>query len=377
MITRLKNAIIAFGCFLVVLSQLLTGWASASALVQSNATDEIALSLPLITRWTYQSDLTTNLTPTTDGERVYLPLASGLLLSLKASSGELIWKTEIGGELSASPIADERAVFVASESGGEKLPSRANGALRALGRQGGITSWMRTLPMPIQGNLIASDENLYGGSADGRVYAIKKRTGDVVWIMQHSAPFSSHPTIFGARLYIGSDDGTLYSLDAMTGRVFWKYRSHGPIHGKAVVVEGVVYFGSNDGYVYALRESDGRLRWRRRTGGSVQTVAETRSGILAVSLDNFVYCLLFRNGDRLWKRQLAGRIAAEPLTASDGALFTSLSTSVAVVLDVADGKQLNSLSLGEENSITAAPIAAGKILFVTTRHGLIAFAHPD
>ena len=106
---------------------------------------------------------------------------------------------------------------------------------------------MRTLPMPIQGYLIASEENLYGGSADGRVYAIKKQTGDVVWIMQHSAPFASHPTLVGTRLYIGSDDGSLYALDAKTGRVDWKYRSRGAIHGKAVVVDGFVYFGSNDG----------------------------------------------------------------------------------------------------------------------------------
>ena len=377
MTIRIKNVILTFGYFLIVLSQFPITLGSTPEQALLSATDELALSLPLTTRWKYESDLTTNLTPTTDGQRVYLPLASGLLVSLSAATGELIWKTDIGGELSASPTADERAVFVASESGGEKLPSRANGALRALGRQGGITSWMRTLPMPIQGYLVASDENLYGGSADGRVYAIKKRTGDVVWIMQHSAPFSSHPTIYGAKLYIGSDDGSLYALDAKTGRVYWKYKSHGAIHGKAALVDGVVYFGSNDGYVYALRESDGRLRWRRRTGGSVQTVTETPSGILAVSLDNFVYCLLFKNGDRLWKRQLAGRIAAEPLTASDGALFTALSTSVAVVLDVVDGKQINILPLGEENSITAAPIAAGKMLLVTTRHGVIAFAHPD
>jgi len=364
-------------CRILVLAQLLSLSASASSQTVQNVEEVLALSQPLTMRWTYPSDLTTNLTPTTDGERVYLPLASGLLLSLTAASGELVWKTEIGGELSSSPAADEHAVYVASESGGEKLSTRANGALRALGREGGITAWMRTLPMPIKGTLIENEENLYGGSSDGRVYAIKKRTGDVVWIMQHSAPFASHPTIFGSKLFIGSEDGSLYALDKKTGRVYWRYRSRGAIHGKAVVVDGVVYFGSNDGYVYALRESDGRLRWRRRTGASVQTVAEARAGVLAVSLDNFVYCLLFRNGDRLWKRQLAGRIAAEPLTAADGALFTALSTSTAVILDVRDGKQVNSLSLGAENSITAAPIVAGKVLLVTTRHGLIAFSHPN
>lgn len=361
---------------IIVLTFLVPAHVSTS--ITQERTGDLALSQPLTIKWSYPSDITTTLTPTTDGERLYLPLASGLLLSLSASDGQLIWKTDIGGELSSSPIADERGVYVASESGGGKrLPSRANGALRALGREGGITLWMRTLPMPIQGALIASEDNLYGGASDGRVYAVKKRTGDVVWIMQHSAPFASHPTIVGTQLYIGSDDGSLYSLDKATGKVAWRYKTGGAIRGIAVAVEGHVFFGSNDGYVYSVRESDGRLRWRRRTGASVQTVAYTRTGLLAVSLDNFVYCLLFKNGDRLWKRQLAGRIAAEPLTAPDGALFTALSSSTGVVLDPRDGKQINSLPVGDDNSITAAPIVAGDVLLLTTRQGLIAFSHPS
>jgi outer membrane protein assembly factor BamB len=143
-----------------------------------------------------------------------------------------------------------------------------------------------------------------------------------------------------------------------------------------VVVNNLVYFGSADGYVYALRETDGRLRWRRRTGAGVQTVAFAENGLLVASLDNFVYLLSFSEGDPLWKRLLAGRIAAEPLTSPDGVLFTPLSSSAGVVLDLRDGKQLNSLPIGEDNSSAASPIMAGKVLFVTTRHGLLAFSRP-
>jgi outer membrane protein assembly factor BamB len=364
-------------CLLIMAAELFSLSTYTSAQVIQKPENPIALSQPLTERWLYPSNITTNLTPTADGGHLYLPLASGLLISLNAADGQLIWKTDIGGELSSSPAADELGVYVASETGGRRLPSRANGALRALGSEGGITLWMRTIPMPIQGSLISNETNIYGGASDGRVYAVKKQTGDIVWVMQHSSPFASQPAIFGSRLYIGSDDGSLFSLDQATGKVFWRYRTRGAIHGKAVVVDGLVYFGSNDGYVYAIKETDGRLRWRRRTGASVQTVAYTQIGLLAVSLDNFVYCLSFRNGDRLWKHQLAGRIAAEPLTATDGALFTPLSSTTGVVLDLRDGKQINSLPIGEDNSITAAPVAAGKMLLITTRHGLIAFSRPN
>lgn len=338
---------------------------------------QVALSQPLTVKWLYASELTINLTPTTDGERIYLPLAAGLLVSLRAADGQLLWKADLGGELSSSPIADESAVYVASEAVGEQGNApRAIGALRALGREGGITLWMRTLPMPVRGSLIANEINLFGGSTDGRIYAVRKKTGDISWITQHSAPFASHPVIYGPNLYIGSNDGSLFCLNHSTGKVLWRYRTRGAIRGRAVVVDGIVYFGSADGYVYAVREADGRLRWRRRTGAGVQTVAFAENGLLVASLDNFVYLLSFKEGDRLWKRLLAGRIAAEPLTSPDGVLFTPLSSSSGVVLDLRDGKQLNSLPFGEDNSLAASPIAAGKVLFVTTRQGLLAFSRP-
>lgn len=362
----------------IILLIALTLFSSLFVYAQTEQADshQPALSQPLTIKWLYESEFTINLTPATDGERIYLPLASGLLVALRASDGQLLWKADLGGELSSSPIADEQGVYVASETVGEGKPGHASGALRALGQEGGITLWMRTLPMPFRGSLVANDVNLFGGSIDGRVYAVRKKTGDVSWIMQHSAPFTSHPTIFGSDLYAGSTDGTLFSLSQTTGKVNWRYRTRGAINGRAVVVRGIVYFGSADGFVYAVREVDGRLRWRRRTGAGVQTVATAQGGLLVASLDNFVYLLSFSNGDRLWKRQLAGRLAAEPLTTSDGVLFTPLSSSTGVVLDLRDGKLLNSLPIGEDNSLAASPIAAGKVLFVTTRHGLLAFSRP-
>lgn len=364
---------------ILILSISLLCFSSPHTLAQFNTQidAQVALSQPLTVKWLYESELTINLTPATDGERIYLPLASGLLVSLRAADGQLLWKADLGGELSSSPIADENSVFVASEAVGEQgTAPRANGALRSLGREGGITLWMRTLPMPIRGSLIANEINLFGGSTDGRIYAVRKKTGDISWITQHSAPFASHPVIYGSSLYIGSNDGTLFSVNHSTGKVNWRYRTRGAVRGRAVVVNGVVYFGSADGYVYAVRETDGRLRWRRRTGAGVQTVAFADNGLLVASLDNFVYLLTYREGDRLWKRLLAGRIAAEPFTSPDGALFTPLSSSSGVVLDLRDGKQLNSLPIGEDNSLAASPIAAGKVLFVTTRHGLLAFSRP-
>jgi eukaryotic-like serine/threonine-protein kinase len=340
---------------------------------------QLALSAPLTVRWQYNSDMTVNLTPATAGERVYLPLAAGTIVSLRSTDGQLFWKTEIGGEVSASPVADDRAVYLASET--VVPPSReprATGALRALGREGGVTLWMRTFHRPLRGSLVANSTTLFGGTSDGRFFAIEKGTGRFLWVTQHWQPFNSHPSLYGSILYAGNDDGHLFAINQGSGETLWRYRTRGAIRGRAVEVDGVVYFGSADGYVYALNAADGRLRWRTRTGAGVLVVANARGGgLLVASLDNFVYKLSYTGGDRLWKRQLAGRVAAEPLLAADGALFTPLSGDAGVVLDLRDGKQLNTLPIGEDNNTAASPVAVGGVLLVTTRQGLLAFSRPD
>jgi eukaryotic-like serine/threonine-protein kinase len=345
---------------------------------QAARTGQIALSEPLTVRWQYNSEQTINLTPTTAGERIYLPLAGGTIVSLRSIDGQMIWKTEIGGEVSASPVADDRAVYISSET--IFPPSRevrATGALRALGRDGGVTLWMRTFHRPLRGSIVMNGTTLFGGTADGRVFAVDKATGRFLWVMQHWQPFNSHPSLYGRALYIGSDDGNLLALNIGTGESLWRYRTRGAIRGRAVEVDGVVYFGSADGFVYALDATNGRLRWRTRTGAGVQVVVEGGGGLLIASLDNFVYKLSLLRGDRLWKRQLAGRVASEPFMATDGALFTPLSGDAGVVLDLRDGKQLNTLPVGEDNNTAASPVAAGGVLVLTTRQGLLAFSRPD
>ena len=148
------------------------------------------------------------------------------------------------------------------------------------------------------------------------------------------------------------------------------------MRGPVAIVNGAVHFGSGDSYFYSVNSESGKLLWRKRTGASVQAVALAGETLLVASLDNFVYGFSLK-GKRLWKKQLGGRISAQPLTASDGALFTPLSSLAGIVLGVPDGKQINSLPTGEEITTSAAPIAVGDAVLLTTEHGLLAFTRPS
>lgn len=355
----------------VVLFCLLVSWAT-----RISAGGDVLLSQPLTVRWRYESNLTLNLTPAFDKDRIYLPVAGGALVALNAKDGQLLWRSEIGGELSASPLADESAIYVSSETVVPPNESRAPaGALRAIGREGGVTQWMTPLVRPLRGALAVSGGKLFAGGSDGRAYAFDKRTGGVLWSIPFPSPFTGHPVMSAGRVYIGSEDGTLLALDESTGRVLWRYRSKGAIRGPVAVAGDTVMFGSGDGYVYAVSNDKGHLKWRKRTGAGVEAVVLAGDAVLAASLDNFAY-LLNLKGSMLWKKQLPGRISAQPLTIAEAALFTPLSSSAGVVLALKDGKVVNSLPTEDELTSSASPILVGDAVILTTEHGLMAFARP-
>ena len=334
---------------------------------------ELALSKPLTLRWHYDSDRTSNFTPATDGDIVYVPLSDGTLIALSEAEGQLRWKAEAGGDFSAAPAVDDHNVYLATQyPSNDKTTTR--GTLRALSKDTGITLWMRTLQSPLRGGLAAGPGAIFAGAANGDVYAFDKRSGLTTWINHYGDEFDAQPIIQGDRLYIGSVGGWLRALNQTNGDTIWRVRTRGAIRSPVAVADGAVFFGSDDAYVYALRERDGKQIWKRRTGAAAQAVAVVDDGVLASSLDNFAYMLSLKHGSVRWRQLLPGRVPARPVTSTEGALFTPLSTDIAIVLNLKDGKPLNQLQIGEENSSSAAPIATDTIILITTPHKLMAFA---
>lgn len=361
----------------VLLSILTSASGQSGGALLKAPTPKVFLAQPLTVRWRYPTSGTLNLTPAADSERIYLPLGGGSIVSLSASEGQLYWKSEVGGEFSASPTADDRALYVASETtAAEDEKRRATGSLRALGREAGVTLWLKTLPVPIRGSLAMSGERVFAGTSDGGFYSIDKATGNVAWFVQLGSALNCSPVISKHGVYVGSEDGTLTSLEESSGKVRWRFATSGPVRGPVAVTNDMVYFGSGDGYVYAVGEADGHLHWRSRTGAGVQAVKSVSRGLLVASFDNFVYLLSFQRGKRLWKRQLPGRISAQPVTTEDGALFTPISSDAGVVLALSDGKQVNSLPTGEGSNTAASPLVVADIVFLTTDQGLLAFSRP-
>ena len=356
---------------------LLTLLTSAFLSDPSAAQSFADLTRPVNVRWHFKTESVTNFTPAADIERVYLPQSNGSLVSLRLSDGALSWRSDIGGTLSASPAVDERNVFVASES----LPTpksvypQATGVLRALRPQSGLTSWMRTLPSPVRGGINLNAQSLFVTSSDGRLYAIRKESGEISWIKYNSSPFNALNLLHGETLYASDASGDIISIELEHGRTLWRYRTRKSLRAPVAVYGNMVYAGTADGFVYAIDRTTGRLRWRVRTGAAIQAVLAGEKWVLATSLDNFVYCLSPPNGAKVWKRQLAGRVTAPPLVLNNHVVLAPLVGDECVVVNLEDGKKVNSIYVGEDNNTEAAPLLTQAALLLTTREGLLALTN--
>src|ERR1043165_8383350 len=210
---------------------------ASSAAQESRAT----LSRPLHMRWSFEADNISNITPAFNEEAVYVPLGNGAVVSLRRESGELSWRSDLGGVITSTPSADSRGVYLASEipPSGSKYP-QATGVLRALGGKSGVTLWMRTLPSPIRGALAANDTTLFGRSSDGRIYAVTKENGEIAWIKYGSLPFNTSPVLYGRTLYVVDTGGSLYAIDESTGQTSWRYRTRAQSGASLAIIEGTV-----------------------------------------------------------------------------------------------------------------------------------------
>jgi outer membrane protein assembly factor BamB len=227
----------------------------------------------------------------------------------------------------------------------------------------------------LRGGLTLGNGKIFAGGSDGKVYAFDNKSGEATWFYDYGRPFNSQPVLSDARVYIGSEDGNLLALEENTGKLLWYYRTKGAVRGPVAKGNDTVYFGSGDGYVYALNATTGRLVWRKRTGAGVQAVVRAGDELLVASLDNFVYRFSL-TGARVWKRRLTGRVSSQPFVTQAAALFMPLSSSLGVVLELRGGRQINLLPVGEEITTSAAPIAVGDVVMLTSEHGLLAFKQP-
>lgn len=266
------------------------------------------------------------------------------------------WTFNSGSLFTSSPIATNGNVYVGS----------ANGNVYALNATTGTFKWIYTTGDWVVAAPAVSGNSLYVGSKDGTFYALTASTGALLWTFSTGGPISAPATVKNGVVYFGSEDHTLYALNAANGSLLWSYTTGDKIFGGAAVVSNVVYFGSLDHNVYALSAVDGSLIWSHTTGGGVAgSPAVTGGAVYVGSYDHYMYALSAASGGTVWQFQTGGWIFSSPAIAYGKVYFGSTDHNI-YALDL-NGNQV--WAVHTDGDVISSPAVANHIVAVGSYDG--------
>jgi outer membrane protein assembly factor BamB len=225
-------------------------------------------------RWKYQ----TTSVPTDIlriGPNVYFGSFQDNWYAVALRTGELVWKFSTGAsnencDPPKSPVADDRHLYLAG----------MDGIVYSLDAASGRVVWKRKLPTAPSTGLALKDKTLFVGANNNRIYRLNTNTGTTVAELPVPAvPFGRITLTADAVLlfldnrsertgYVVTADPDLTKLRGQQSSTNW--RSERPhAWGQVVVV------GNCRGEVAAFRASDGAPQWKLNLKGCVSSIGSS------------------------------------------------------------------------------------------------------
>ncbi len=135
---------------------------------------------------------------------VYVGTGETHVVALNAKTGALIWSSATDGSVSVSPAVADGIVYVACNTG------YSSGSVEALKASTGEFIWKTGVGgayPPIVANGV-----VYVGTVNDAVYALNARTGASLWSYTTGNSIISSPAVVNGVLYVTSEDYNLYAF---------------------------------------------------------------------------------------------------------------------------------------------------------------------
>ena len=155
--------------------------------------------------------------PTIVDDIIYVGHRDWRVLSIDATSGDLLWEHKTNGFVNSSPSVAGDFVFV--------------------------------------------------GSTDAFMRAFDRRSGSLLWKFKSNGPITSSPIIVNGFIFFGTHANLMYALDAATGEELWTYDvgKAGGIYASPSFHNGVLYFTTQDGSIHSVNHRTGQTKMKYRS----------------------------------------------------------------------------------------------------------------
>ncbi|MBI5801700.1 MAG: PQQ-binding-like beta-propeller repeat protein [Verrucomicrobia bacterium] len=315
---------------------------------------------------------------------------------------------------SPTPVIEEGRVYVSFGEAGTACLDTKTGAKLWERRDLKCNHYRGAGSSPIlHGNLLVLQ---FDGADDQFIVALDKRTGKDAWRVKRSTDYrdlgpDGKPkaegdlrkgyatpqiaTIEGKPVLLSNGAKAHYGYDPLTGKELWQVENQ-PFHStgaRPIFAHGLIYFsaGFSKGHFYAIKpppasawkagnildaskDSDPdptkpQLAWKL-IKGVPETPSPIVQGDLVMLVDNggFASAVEAKTGKVLWSERVLKAVYASPISA-EGNVYAFDREGKGVVF--AAGREFKLLGESKlDGSIEAAPIAAGKALYVRTSKAL-------
>jgi outer membrane protein assembly factor BamB len=310
--------------------------------------------------------------------RIFVSMADGSLVSVNAINGSALWRADLGGTIVSQSVASNNTVFVASQATTFDKNKTPIIIVRALSANTGVTIWQKEFPAATKVSLIFQNNFLVIALGEEnnnqKIHALNGEDGQILWsqkiALQMTTGLTAHQNFF----YFATTNNLLWIYKLTDGTILKSLQLPHAANNRIVINDNLIFFSDTTGYVSAIREIDQKMLWTLRLGGSAQDILLINDKILLSSFDDFIYFHKITSGKRLWRKRLAGRPLGVAALSDSTIGLTVSGESSGTIINLKNGKSIDLLDFGTNNTALGAPLLTTNYLVILTENGLRGFA---
>jgi len=332
------------------------------------------------------------LTPAVVADQVIAADAYGYVESRDRFSGKRLWQTRIGrvekGLFDFGLLDRKDPSFVTGgvgAGGGMALLGTSAGDVVALQIADGTETWRTNLGSEVLAPPIAGEDLVFVQTIDGRLLALEQTNGEVRWSFDNQVPIltlrgTSTPVFSDGIVYAGFASGKVSAVRADNGQPVWEHRIMLPegrseldrmvdVDGAPHVIGGAIYAASFQGRVKAIRRADGSPLWEK-DASSYLDLADGYGQLYLVDSQDHIQAKDQASSDEVWRQEsLFNRRLSSPIAFSNYLLVGDQSGYLHVLAQ-SDGRFLARRKI-DGDGLRSALVVSDEVVYIVGNSGSI------
>ena len=336
------------------------------------------------------------LQPLVVADRVVAADAYGVVAAFDRFSGEKIWQQQVG-EVERRASGLDRFLdrsdsgFVSGGVGGGEglvLLGTTRGNVIALALSDGTEQWRTYVGSEIGAQPVAAQGRVFAHTIDGELIAFDAETGEKLWSYSSQVPLltlrgTSTPVTGRDVVYTGFASGKVVALRANNGEPIWEQRIMLPegrselerivdVDAAPLVTGNSVYAQAYQGRMMRILARDGRPRWEADVS-SFLNLAQGYGQLYAVEEKDTVTALDQERGEVTWQHDLLARRALTAPLAYSNYLVVGDAQGYMHVMAQRDGRMMGREKVNGKGLRTPFVLADGTFFVLDNAGGLHAY----